>query len=760
MAIIKPSELPANATPVTTDVLVTEGAAVGKSTIAQVMTAGRPFATQLEAETGTGTTQTMNPLTTKQSIASEVGVTVQAHDDDLDAIAALAKTDGNFLVADGAAWTVESGATARTSLGLAIGTNVQAYSANLDEYAAVNPTAAGLALLDDADASAQRTTLGLAIGTDVQAYSANLDEYAAVNPTAAGLALLDDADAAAQRITLGLGTAATTAATDYATAAQGTLADSAIQPLDPELVPAGGTTGQVLAKASNTNHDTAWVAAGAGDVLAAGTNTFTDINTFSTTASGTAPIRVVSSDAGASQGPFVDIARTSASPAASDALGGVRFRGMDSGGNETLYTQFRSRIIDPTDGSEDGALEFVVAVGGVNTQGAALANGFVVGAATGSYQGTGTVNATDYYRNGTALSSTLFGVAVGDASGNLKVLNADGAFTFATTATSTNVAGVNSGAWKTAHRILSTDAATYSGSRNTMTVMREYTGSGENGPTRADTALQLELKQTDYLNNTTIGEGDTLRIFNQKGRNGDGAAMLLNMTKVESTSYGGILWEGASSWVQAGTGTMLRLMRLASGHHGPAADLRGGGNGFIATAMTGGHSTAFIAIQDHTDTGKWTHPFLAANGYLNGDQYFYVTGPAHADGMGRVRASDGSVALPTFSFVSDPDTGMYNTAANDLGFATGGTVRLRVTSGGTVAVGTAANVGVAGSVNVQGNYYVAGTKIVGSRATGWAAATGTATRTTFATGSVTTAQLAERVKALIDDLTTHGLIGA
>lgn len=34
----------------------------------------------------------------------------------------------------------------------------------------------------------------------------------------------------------------------------------------------------------------------------------------------------------------------------------------------------------------------------------------------------------------------------------------------------------------------------------------------------------------------------------------------------------------------------------------------------------------------------------------------------------------------------------------------------------------------------------------------WAAASGTATRTTFATSTVTTAQLAERVKALIDDL--------
>ena len=56
-------------------------------------------------------------------------------------------------------------------------------------------------------------------------------------------------------------------------------------------------------------------------------------------------------------------------------------------------------------------------------------------------------------------------------------------------------------------------------------------------------------------------------------------------------------------------------------------------------------------------------------------------------------------------------------------------------------------------------YRLNGLQVLTTRRTGWSIATGTATRSTFATSTVTTAQLAERVKALIDDLTAHGLIG-
>ncbi|MBK9944220.1 MAG: fibronectin type III domain-containing protein [Kouleothrix sp.] len=83
-------------------------------------------------------------------------------------------------------------------------------------------------------------------------------------------------------------------------------------------------------------------------------------------------------------------------------------------------------------------------------------------------------------------------------------------------------------------------------------------------------------------------------------------------------------------------------------------------------------------------------------------------------------------------------------------------------NGGSVGIGSTSpseKLAVSGNVNISGVYKNAGTQVVGTRKTGWGAPTGTATRTAFATGSVTTAQLAERVKALIDDLTSHGLIG-
>lgn len=67
----------------------------------------------------------------------------------------------------------------------------------------------------------------------------------------------------------------------------------------------------------------------------------------------------------------------------------------------------------------------------------------------------------------------------------------------------------------------------------------------------------------------------------------------------------------------------------------------------------------------------------------------------------------------------------------------------------------------AGNFNIATGkaYKVNAIQVVGGRVTGWTAPTGSANRATFDTATVTLANLAGAVKALLDDLRTHGLIG-
>lgn len=71
---------------------------------------------------------------------------------------------------------------------------------------------------------------------------------------------------------------------------------------------------------------------------------------------------------GATGGPILYMARVSASPANGDELGGFTFEGRDSGGNNTGYIRFLTRINDVTNGSEDGQLEIQAQVAGTDTQ--------------------------------------------------------------------------------------------------------------------------------------------------------------------------------------------------------------------------------------------------------------------------------------------------------------------------------------------------------------------------------------------------------
>jgi len=107
-------------------------------------------------------------LTNKSIDASQLtGTVANARlDAQLQDVAGLAVTDGNFVVGDGANFVAESGATARASLGLTIGTDVQAYDAQLADVAELAVTDGNFIVGDGANFVAEsgataRTSLGL-----------------------------------------------------------------------------------------------------------------------------------------------------------------------------------------------------------------------------------------------------------------------------------------------------------------------------------------------------------------------------------------------------------------------------------------------------------------------------------------------------------------------------------------------------------------------------------------------------------------------
>lgn len=79
MADIRINDLPLDGNPAPNDYLAVDGASTRKSTVQNVVNSGAPVASQALAEDGLDNNARMTPLSTKQSIASEVGVTVQEY---------------------------------------------------------------------------------------------------------------------------------------------------------------------------------------------------------------------------------------------------------------------------------------------------------------------------------------------------------------------------------------------------------------------------------------------------------------------------------------------------------------------------------------------------------------------------------------------------------------------------------------------------------------------------------------------------------
>ncbi len=182
-----------------------------------------------------------NAATARTNLGVEIGTDVQAYDAQLTDIAGLTPTDSNFIVGDGTNFVLESGNTARTSLGLGTGdsptfTNISV-SGTVDgrDVAADGTKLDGIESGATADQTAGEIKTAYESNSNTNAFTdaeqtklsgieALADVTDTLNVTAAG-ALMDS------EVT-NLAEVKAFSSADYATAAQGTLADSALQPGD------------------------------------------------------------------------------------------------------------------------------------------------------------------------------------------------------------------------------------------------------------------------------------------------------------------------------------------------------------------------------------------------------------------------------------------------------------------------------------------------------------------------------------------------
>ena len=127
----------------------------------------------------------------------------------------------------------------------------------------------------------------------------------------------------------------------------------------------------------NVRITTSMIMQGVAEILAYGTAVklkHYGTTVFETTSTGASITNTSTSDAlditttedSSTAGPVINLKRNSSSVANSDYLGQIKFQGENDADQEVLYAKISGKILDKTDGSEDGILEFAFKKNGSN----------------------------------------------------------------------------------------------------------------------------------------------------------------------------------------------------------------------------------------------------------------------------------------------------------------------------------------------------------------------------------------------------------
>lgn len=198
----------------------------------------------------------------------------------------------------------------------------------------------------------------------------------------------------------------------------------------------------------------------------------------------------------------------------------------------------------------------------------------------------------------------------------------------------------------------------------------------------------------------------------------------------------------------AGIGPVINLIRTNNTGAAEAAwngiRLQSGGSkdvdvGFMAVQSGAGFRVGLdLSNASLPTTGTWQSAAIT----LKHDQRIYFEASGADAGSSFYRRPD-----------STGDSWIeYDTGINGMLIVADGVPSLQVYSNLVLAP---VSIGITAGHTLQINNQT----VVNARQTGWSAPTGTVSRATFDQSTVTLAQLAQRLAALITDLTTHGLIG-
>lgn len=316
--------------------------------------------------------------TEKSSTSHNHDASYQPLDAGLTDIAALAVTDGNIIVGDGANWVAESGATARTSLGLG---SIATQAAN--SVSITGGSVTGITDLAVADG-----------GTGASTATAAFDALSPV--TTRGDIIIRDAS---NNVRLAVGAANTFLGSDgtdpsYRTAAQ----------VRTSLGLAFGTTDNALLRADGT-----------GNSATQGSVATLDDNGLLTISGSSAAISLFDTNSAST----LTFGRSDTHGDAA-YVGVINFQGRDSGAVAQRYGSIDSYCVLDNAGAEDGLLEFLTVRSGTEAYRMLIGAGVYHGSATGGDKGANTINFGAVYDDNTLLTCYVFDAALDGGKINLK----------------------------------------------------------------------------------------------------------------------------------------------------------------------------------------------------------------------------------------------------------------------------------------------------------------------------------------------------